>query len=80
MEAAAGISTDIPRAVKAQMDAQDWISLNARWRENLERLANGFIAGEAQVAPLSSSSCTWCGLQPLCRVDAKQEIVEFELE
>tara|TARA_R110002072_G_scaffold96407_3_gene212104 strand:+ start:928 stop:3636 length:2709 start_codon:yes stop_codon:yes gene_type:complete len=80
VEAAAGISTDIPRAVKAQMDAQDWISLNARWRENLERLANGFIAGEAQVAPLSSSSCTWCGLQPLCRVDAKQEIVEFELE
>jgi probable DNA repair protein len=80
VEAATGISTDIPRAVKAQMDAQDWISLNARWRENLERLANGFIAGEAQVAPLSSSSCTWCGLQPLCRVDAKQEIVEAELE
>ena len=80
VQAASGISTDIPRAVKAQMDAQDWISLNARWRENLERLANGFIAGEAQVDPLSSSSCTWCGLQPLCRVDAQRAIVELELE
>ena len=80
VEAASGISTDIPRAVKAQMDAQDWISLNARWRENLEALANGFITGEAQVDPLGSTTCTWCGLQPLCRVDAQRGIVEFELE
>jgi hypothetical protein len=66
--------------VKAQMDAQDWVSLNARWRENLEALANGFITGEAQVDPLGSTTCTWCGLQPLCRVDAQRGIVEFELE
>lgn len=80
VEAAAGISTDIPRAVKTAMDAQDWISLNARWRENLERLANEFVAGDAQVDPLSTSSCTWCGLQSLCRIDAQQEILELESE
>ena len=76
VDAANGISTDIPRTVKAQMDAQDWTSLNALWRENLTRLANAFIAGAAQVDPLSSSSCTWCGLQSLCRVGAQQTIVE----
>ena len=74
--AAPGISTDIARAAKSQLDTQDWASLNARWRENLERLASEFIAGEAQVDPLSLSSCTWCGLQPLCRIDAQQDTVE----
>lgn len=74
--AAPGISTDIARAAKSQLDTQDWASLNTRWRENLERLASEFIAGEAQVDPLSLSSCTWCGLQPLCRIDAQQDTVE----
>ena len=76
VDAANGISTDVPRAVKAQMYAQDWTSLNARWRENLVGLAKAFIAGAAQVDPLNSSSCTWCGLQSLCRVDAQQKVVE----
>lgn len=66
---APGISTDISRAVKAKMEADDWSSLNARWRENLERIARSFVAGEAQVDPLSPSSCSRCGLQSLCRVD-----------
>jgi hypothetical protein len=67
---APGISTDISRAVKLRMEADDWTSLNARWRENLERIAQSFVAGEAQVDPLSLSSCSRCGLQSLCRVDA----------
>lgn len=66
--AASGISTDITRVVKSRLKAQDWASLNVRWRENLERLATAFIDGAAQVEPLTRSSCTWCGLQSLCRV------------
>lgn len=66
---APGISTDIARAAKAQMDVDDWTSLNQRWQENLERLARSFVAGEAQVDPLPPSSCSRCGLQSLCRVD-----------
>jgi probable DNA repair protein len=47
---------------------EDWESLNARWRESLERLAAAFLSGDAAVDPLTGASCTWCGLQPLCRV------------
>jgi len=51
------------------MEADDWRSLNERWRENLERLAQAFVAGDAAVDPLAPGSCTWCGLQPLCRIN-----------
>lgn len=53
---------------------EDWEALNGQWRENLLRLAAAFVAGEASVDPLSGSSCTWCGLQPLCRVDREEEL------
>jgi ATP-dependent helicase/nuclease subunit B len=72
-EVAPGIQTDIAKVVKESMDAGDWESLNQRWRENLERLAAEFVAGQAQVDPLSSTSCTWCGLQPLCRIGHGEE-------
>ena len=67
--AAPGIQTDIAKVVKQRMDAADWESLNACWAKNLERLALEFVNGWAQVAPLSAASCTWCALQPLCRID-----------
>ena len=60
------------------MDAENWRALNELWRENLERLAQGFVDGVAGVDPLSPSSCTWCGLQPLCRVDIAGEPLEME--
>lgn len=70
VEAAPGISTDISAVVGERMDADDWESLNARWRDNLERLAAEFVEGRAEVNPLNAASCTWCGLQPLCRINA----------
>ena len=73
VEAAPGIGTDIVAVAGDRMDASDWDSLNTRWRDNLERLAQEFVSGEAQVDPLKSDSCTWCGLQPLCRVGAAGE-------
>jgi len=75
---ASGISTDISRAAKSRMKAPDWPTLNKRWRETLERLATAFVAGEAQVDPLTPSTCTWCGLQSLCRVDMARTILEEE--
>ncbi len=77
VDVANGIETDIPRAIKGQVDAQDWASLNTLWQENLERLANDFVSGAAQVDPISPSSCNWCGLQPLCRVNALKKRVEL---
>ena len=67
---APGITTDVAKAVKGKLMADDWDSLNAVWRAQLEKLAEDFLAGEAAVDPLASDSCTWCGLQSLCRVDA----------
>ena len=63
-----GIRSDIARAVGDRMDADDWASLNERWAQNLHRLAREFVAGEAQVDPVGPDSCTWCGLQSLCRI------------
>ncbi|MEE4146086.1 MAG: PD-(D/E)XK nuclease family protein [Halieaceae bacterium] len=70
--AAPGIATDIEKVVQARMPATDWESLNACWRDNLERLAAEFLAGDARVDPLADNSCTWCGLQPLCRIGASE--------
>ena len=71
--AAPGITTDIPKVVKERMEADDWQSLNERWRENLERLAQAFVAGDAAVDPLAPASCTWCGLQALCRINSAED-------
>jgi len=70
--AAPGIATDIEKAVQERMPATDWESLNACWRDNLERLATEFLAGDARVDPLANDSCSWCGLQPLCRIGATE--------
>lgn len=71
---ASGISDDVASSVGPQMSAQSWAELNDEWKENLRLLAQAFVDGQAQVDPLSNSSCTWCGLQTLCRVnDARQQ-------
>lgn len=63
-----GVKNDIGDAVKDSMDASTWEELNTKWRAVLERLAHEFVAGEAAVDPLRNS-CSYCGLQALCRVD-----------
>ena len=70
--AAPGIRTDIDKVVKGRMEAQDWATLNRRWRDNLENLARDFVSGQAPVDPLTPASCTWCGLQSLCRIGSSQ--------
>jgi ATP-dependent helicase/nuclease subunit B len=71
--AAPGISTELPRTGQVGTELEDWPTLNEYWRENLEQLAQSFVDGAAAVDPLSPSSCTWCGLQPLCRVDISEK-------
>lgn len=77
-QAAPGIATDLGKLLQGRMDATDWDSLNERWRGNLERLAAEFVAGRAEVDPLAPASCTWCGLQPLCRVGSGDRGAEEE--
>jgi ATP-dependent helicase/nuclease subunit B len=51
---------------------EEWEAQNAQWRGALARLARDFAAGAAAVDPLTQASCTWCGLQPLCRVGQRE--------
>jgi RecB family exonuclease len=49
--------------------AENWESLLAGWRRELDALGTGFAAGEARVDPKELlSTCRYCDLQPLCRV------------
>ena len=68
--AAPGVATTRSRASASLMEVKDWAALNASWRHTLERLANAYASGAAQVDPLTTSSCTWCQRQALCRIDA----------
>jgi ATP-dependent helicase/nuclease subunit B len=50
--------------------AEGWTQQLQQWREVLERLAQEFRRGEVGVTPLQGrSSCQYCGLEPLCRVE-----------
>lgn len=69
-EAIPGVRSDIQGVVKDRMNVADWESLNASWRQTLQQLAQAFIEGDAAVLPLRNS-CTYCGLQPLCRINSQ---------
>jgi len=73
-EFAPGISTNLEKYIETDEDS--WQALNDRWGQTLESLAQSFVDGEAAVDPLSPSSCTWCGLQPLCRIDRPTSVGE----
>lgn len=43
-------------------------TLFPQWEAELNRLANDFTTGEAGVLPKDPSSCAYCDLKPLCRI------------
>jgi len=49
--------------IEATMQAQI-----KQWKQTLEKLANSFCNGDAEVDPNHIGSCMYCDLQPLCRV------------
>ncbi len=67
VEGIKGVRKDIDAAVKRYCSAQDWQALQEQWRANLDRLAAGFLEGDAAVDPLPRA-CDYCGLESLCRV------------
>jgi ATP-dependent helicase/nuclease subunit B len=68
IEVAEGVRADTEKWVKDKMPVKDWEDLTEQWQDNLERLAQEFLRGDSSVNPLNNS-CTFCGLQPLCRID-----------
>ncbi|GAB3275986.1 PD-(D/E)XK nuclease family protein [Parahaliea aestuarii] len=72
-QVAPGIKDDIARATSRKEPLDSWPELLERWHETVQRLAQEFLAGEAAVDPLNSGSCTYCGLQSLCRIGVTGE-------
>ena len=55
-----------------QGDIPDWAALVEHWRERISLLAGEVMQGIADINPLDSSACLYCGLQPLCRINQLQ--------
>jgi len=51
-----------------EFSADNWSSLQARWKTILENLARDFIAGKAIVDPKAAGVCTYCDLASICRI------------
>lgn len=53
-----------------ELKIEDWADLLAFWSAELDRLADDFFSGQAQVRPFSlKRSCQYCDLAGLCRID-----------
>lgn len=56
-------------AIPKVKEAENWSSLLAGWKKELEALGSAFAAGDARVDPKRLlATCRYCDLQPLCRV------------
>ena len=66
-EAVDGISTNIAKASSGA--AESWDGMQSHWQRVLEALAQAFLDGSAAVDPPDiNSSCSYCGLQSVCRI------------
>jgi len=64
-------------AIPGVRPAENWASLLAGWRKELEALGSGFAAGDARVDPKRGlQTCRYCDLQPLCRVHERLGALE----
>lgn len=55
--------------LKHAQEVEDWAELLTGWRKTMEKLAQDFMAGEAQVNPKQyPQTCAYCELKPVCRI------------
>lgn len=56
--------------LQAHTDATDWNEQIASWQKTLEQLGTQFFTGVAKVDPKEpATTCEFCHLQPLCRIN-----------
>lgn len=55
-----------------KQDPVDWEGQLGRWREELERLAEEYVAGNAQVDPAGPHVCRYCDLKSFCRINERR--------
>ncbi|MGZ5080099.1 MAG: PD-(D/E)XK nuclease family protein [Usitatibacter sp.] len=62
----------------ARKFAPSWPELLAEWRNQVDRLGEGFAGGDARVDPKNAlSTCERCDLKPLCRVHERLGSLEI---
>jgi ATP-dependent helicase/nuclease subunit B len=70
-----------PRGEEGAEPAALWRSQVAQWQRELERLAAGFVAGDARVDPkVPGKTCNGCDLHALCRINERIALYEEEGE
>ncbi len=68
-----------PVAEDSRLGIDDWDQMNQVFRSKVEHLARDFIAGDNVVDPANGlSTCSYCGLQSLCRIH--QELASHDEE
>jgi probable DNA repair protein len=61
--------SDGPDRIPGVKSSEDWPSLLAGWKREIESLGSAFASGKAHVDPRDGlKTCSQCDLQPLCRV------------
>ena len=53
---------------KAITEENEWFENRADWPDIFTKLAEDFLAGDAQVNPIDEKTCDYCDLQSVCRV------------
>ena len=53
---------------KAVTEEGEWFENRADWPDIFTKLAEDFLAGDAQVNPIDERTCDYCDLQSVCRV------------
>jgi len=62
-------------------ECENWNEQLNYWRQKLSAIADQFMSGQTEVAPLEGSlTCRNCGLQTLCRVQEMNTVVSAEEE
>jgi len=59
---------------------EDWEQLRADWHLALENLAEGVLAGRAEVDPRDQYACGRCDLEALCRINDQARYEEADDE
>ncbi|MBV1904624.1 MAG: PD-(D/E)XK nuclease family protein [Pseudomonadales bacterium] len=69
---ASGKTADIRIGKLEDMGTQSWRTLTENWMQSINKLAKEFQSGYAEVKPTALSSCEYCELQSLCRVQTQK--------
>jgi probable DNA repair protein len=57
-----------------------WESIVPAWGDTIQAIAASFKAGDASVSPKSKTSCDYCQLSSLCRVNEKRALARFQTD